>query len=205
MNKKIVTAIILTALLLCVAASLGNVSAGNGNGNGGMSIAWLVTDFSGTPLNGATITIYYSASANGPFAPLSASNVQDILASIDRNPIITAGKNPDHDDGIGLAKIKLNPAPQYYYYAQVTYGSKSWYWPTPENANGQSWCVASSGSPTGFVASGNGVGCGVTTAHITRGPPETHTVPEVPFGPVVAAAAMAVGLVAFVKIRKKTL
>jgi uncharacterized repeat protein (TIGR01451 family) len=145
-----------------------------------VEVSWYVTDTSNAPINGASLTIYWATSPNGPFAIMpydyGETYILDKIANIRRNPIYTGYWNPDHPNG--MAVCDLHPGPGgisgLYFYVRIDYGMYSWYWPvaTSYKPGTPSWGpVAASGSPSGYAAAGPGIGNGPTTAYPTQQPP----------------------------------
>lgn len=55
-----------------------------------VDVTWLILDHNGNPVDGASVTIYYSQSTNGPFTPVPATIVEDQIANVYRNPVFLA-------------------------------------------------------------------------------------------------------------------
>jgi hypothetical protein len=183
-------------------------------------VAWYVTDAAGTPIDGAWLTIYYCRNTTGPFIPVPANDpttyVEDLIAasdgSVHRNPVITGYWNPDKPAGIAFADVHVLSISKYYFYVTINDGSSISYWPTSasikpleDGTPDPTWYpVLAAGSPSGYAASGNGLGTGPTTAFPTCQPP-TNVIPEVPLGPSIAAATMILGLLGYVSVRRRKL
>ena len=205
-------ALLTVAMSICVCTSLvtGFVRPVLANPDP-LNVVWIIQDSTGTPVNGATLEIYNSTSPNGPFTKTPAEVVEDKIGGVFRNPIISGYWNPDHPVGIAWADLHIQAVSSYYFYVVISYQGAVWYWPTAMSykPGDPSWSttylIASTGptrSPSGFVASGNGLGNGVTTAYPTRGPPN-NLIPDVPIGPSVAAVSMIIGFAAYVGIRRR--
>jgi hypothetical protein len=178
-----------------------------------VAVSWLVLDSSGNPIDGAWLTIYYSTSTSGPFTPVPADTVhiyvEDRIPSpyIRRNPVISGYFNPDHDEGVAFADVHVPAVENYCFYVEINYDSMQWYWPiaTSKKPGDPSWDpVMATGSPSGYAASGNGIGNGPTTAYKTRPPPD-KIIPEVPLGPIFASIAMIGAFGAYFGVRKRKL
>lgn len=177
-----------------------------------VNVSWYVTDANGTPLDGASITIYWATYPSGPFTIMPADDentyVQDKLPqpNIKRNPIFTGYWNPDYPHGMAVCDIHPSEGLDgLYFYVEISYNSVTWYWPTAQSQKpgDSSWApVAASGSPTGCAAYGPEIGTGPTTAYPTSGPP-TQVIPEIPLGSVLAAATIIGAFGAFHFSRKR--
>lgn len=197
-------------LLLLTAALLMVVSAPSAKAEP-VNVCWYVTDVSGIPVDGAALTIYWSTSTSGPFTVMPADDgtgnyVEDRIADIRQNPIITGYWNPTYPHGMGNADVHpsggLNGL---YFYVKIEYDAIVEYWPTQNSykPGDPDWTpVAASGSPSGYAAAGPSIGTGPTTAYPTRGPP-LSVIPEVPIGPVMATVSMIAAFGAYFGIRKR--
>lgn len=147
-----------------------------------VSVAWQVL-VGGTPVNGASLTIYYATSNPGAFAIVPAANVLDKVATpnVNQNPIFT-GDYASYS-GIAFANIDetgLGTPSSLWFYVSITYGSETWIWPvaTSTKPGDPTWVpVADSSSPSGYAAQHEGIGNGPTTAFPTS-PPRPPSVPE---------------------------
>ncbi|NWG10440.1 hypothetical protein HXY33_01625 [Candidatus Bathyarchaeota archaeon] len=178
-----------------------------------VAVSWLVKDATGTPIDGAWLTIYYSTSPEGPFTTVPADAgsiyVEDRIANpdVNRNPVISGYWNPDHNTGLAFADVHVPGVEGFYFYVEINYASNTWYWPiaTSIKPGDSSWApVLAPGSPTGYAASGNGIGNGPTTAYPTCPPPD-KVIPEVPLGPLMATTSMIVAFGAYFGLRKRKL
>jgi len=175
-----------------------------------ISVAWLVMDPAGTPVNGASLTIYYATSNPGTFAIIPASNVLDKLPNpnVYRNPIFSGYYNPDLSAGIAFANIiekDLGDPSSLWYYVSITYGSDTWIWPvaTSTKPGDPSWAaVVHPGSPSGYAAYHPGMGNGVTTAYPTR-PPRPPSVPEFSFATPLVTSMGAILFIVGKKVYKR--
>ena len=151
-----------------------------------LNTAWYVTDSSNNTLNGAHLTIYWSTSTSGPFTAMASSVVEDKVAGAYQNPVITGYWNPSHPDGMAVVDLHITHVGNYYFYVKIEYNSLVWYWPTATSTKpgDSSWAsVSASGSPSGYAATGDGLGNGPTTAFSTKGPPvHPPVVPEFGLG-----------------------
>jgi len=166
-----------------------------------LNVAWYVTDSGGNPLDGAGLTIYWSTSPDGPFTSMDPSIVEDKIAGVFQNPVVTGRWTSDHDQGIALADLRITSVSSYYLYSKITDGAQVWYWPvaTSYKPGDLTWePVAASGSPSGYAATGNGFGNGVTTAY------PTDPFQEIPEFPTMAIpVAGVIGLLFFFNHRKR--
>lgn len=185
------------------------------------NVCWLVLDpITFEPINDAWLTIYYSASVGGPYNvvpaydPVTQWHVYDKIADTNQNPIISGYWNPDHVDGLANADLHVTGISGYYFYVKIEkpLGTLIDYWPkadsikpthpewglVPPNTEG---FVSAPGIGAGYVAMGNGLGNGPTTAYPTEIPPPP-VIPEVPFGTIVSFLSMFIVLGGFVGIRR---
>jgi len=189
-----------------------------------VEVCWYVTDISGTPINGASLTIYWSTSTSGPFTVFPAEDALGnyLLDKVNgvttdppgppkmsgpkQNPIISGYWNPTYTAGMAICDLHpIGGLSGLYFYAQIEYDLVVEYWPTATSIKpgDPSWTpVSASGSPSGFAAAGPGIGTGPTTAYPTH-PPPPPVIPEVPLGPVMATVSMMTALVAYVGIRRR--
>jgi len=175
-----------------------------------VSVAWLVMDMTGTPVNGASLTLYYATSNPGTFAVIPASNVLDKLPNpnVNRNPIFSGFYNPDLSAGIAFANIDekdLGTPSSLWYYVSITFGSDTWIWPTATSTKpgDPTWApVIHTGSPSGYAAYHPGVGNGVTTGYPTR-PPPPPSVPEFSFTMPLVTSLGTILLIAAQKVLRK--
>jgi hypothetical protein len=205
--KLSVWSLVITCVILWVMFSASTAKANPDP----VAVSWFVKDAGGTPIDGAWLKIYYSTSPNGPFSLVPANMgsiyVEDRIPDPDvrRNPVISGYWNPDHNKGIAFADVHVPGVGGYYFYVEINYGTNTWYWPiaTSTKPGDPSWVpVLAPGSPTGYAASGNGIGNGPTTAYPTS-PPPNKVVPEVPLGPLMATSSMIAAFVAYVGLRKR--
>jgi hypothetical protein len=177
-----------------------------------VDVCWYVTDISGTPVDGARLTIYWATSPSGPFTMMPADDgtgnyILDRIAGVRQNPVITAYWNPTYPHGMANSDIhpKSESLNGLYFYVKIEYDTVVKYWPTANSykPGDPSWTpVTASGSPSGYAAAGPGIGTGPTTAYPTNGPPPP-VIPEVPLGPVLATATMIGAFGAYAGIRKR--
>jgi len=166
-----------------------------------VNVSWLILDPSGHPLDGASVTIYYSQSTNGPFTPVPATIVEDQIANVFRNPIISGYWNPDHPKGIARADIHVTHLSQWYFYIKINYNNLRGYWPlaTSTKPDHPNWAPVAARTPSGYAAEGNGIGTGPSTAYLAP----SFVIPFIPLGPLAAAASMIVTSGLYVKFRKR--
>jgi hypothetical protein len=174
-----------------------------------VNVSWLILDQNGHPLDGASVTIYYSQSTSGPFTQVPANDlatdtyVKDLIAGHDvrRNPVISGYWNPDYPKGIAFADVHVTHLPKWYFYVKISYGSLYGYWPlatsTKQDAIG--WAPVAASTPTGYAAEGNGTGTGPSTAYLAP----SLVIPFIPLGPLAAASSMIVVSGLHVKFRKR--
>ena len=210
MKTRMAAALILAATVLSLSYTMIAIQKAYANP---VEVSWYVTNTSLTPVDGAKLTVYWSASTNGPFTQMPADGVkiyvEDKIANIKRNPVITGYWNPTYQHGMAVADVHpedgLNGL---YFYVKIEYGSVTEYWPTANSykPGDSTWApVQANGSPTGFAAAGPGIGTGPTTAYPTHRPPQS-VIPEVPLGPAVATASMMGGFgIYFFTRRRRTL
>ena len=169
-----------------------------------LNTGWLVLDNpppAGVPVeDGTEVWIYYSTTGqNGLFTEVPSIYVEDRINGVYQNPIKTGDWNTDHPKGIALCDLKLTAINSYHFYIKiVTASNEIWYWPYSFSTKpgDPSWePVTSTGSPTGYAASGNGMGNGVTTVFKIPGP----YVPELPLGAIGAVVAPIAALAIFKK------
>jgi len=174
-----------------------------------VNVSWLILDPNSNPIDGASVTIYYSQSTNGPFDPVPADDpatntyVVDFIAdpNVRRNPIISGHWNSEHPTGIARADIHVTQLSQWYFYIQINYGNLLGYWPlaTSTKPDEPNWAPVAASTPTGYAAEGNGIGAGPSTAYLAP----SFVIPFVPLGPLAAAASMIITSGLYVKLRKR--
>jgi len=168
-------------------------------------VSWFITDTAGTPIDGAKVKIYWSTSTSGPFKPMDSSIVEDKIAGVFKNPVITGYWNPDHPHGMAVADLHITNVASYFFYVGITFPDgtvQNWPMVDSYKPGDPTWMpVAASGSPSGYAASGNGFGNGPTTAYPNQ-PPPPPVIPEVPFGTVVSFLSMFAVLAGFVGVRR---
>jgi hypothetical protein len=201
-SKRIVLLILaFTSLLVIVALSKVHADPVN--------VTWLILDQNGHPLDGASVTIYYSQSTNGPFIPVPANDlvtktyVLDVIANpqVRRNPIISGYWNLDHPEGIARADVHVTQLSKWYFYIKINYNNLVGYWPlaTSTKPDNPDWAPVKASTPTGYAAEGNGIGTGPSTAYLTP----SLVVPFIPLGPSAAALSMIVTSGLYVNFRKR--
>jgi hypothetical protein len=174
-----------------------------------VNVSWLILDPNDNPIDGASVTIYYSQSTNGPFTPVSADDpatntyVVDFIAdpNVRRNPIISGYWNPTHPKGIARADIHVTQLSKWYFYIKINYGNLLGYWPlaTSTKPDEPNWAPVAASTPTGYAAEGNGIGTGPSTAYLAP----SFVIPFIPLGPLAAAASMIVTSGLYAKLRKR--
>jgi hypothetical protein len=176
-----------------------------------VTVSWLVKDSTSTPVDGASIEVYWATSPSGPFTKMPADDgagtyVEDKIAGVRQNPIYTGYWNPSYPHGMGVCDIHPKGGLDgLYFYVKISYGASVWYWPTATSykPGDPSWApVSASGSPTGYAACGPGIGTGPTTAYPTEHPP-TQVIPEIPLGSIVAAVSMVAAFGAYFGLRRR--
>ena len=174
-----------------------------------VEVSWYVTGVSGTPIDGASLTIYWSTSTSGPFAPVPADSpdvyVYDKIANVKQNPIATGYWNPEMPHG--MAVCALHPKgglAGLYFYVEITASGSTWYWPvaTSTKPGSPSWTpVAATGSPSGYAADiGTGPGTAYPTCGLLSSP---FVIPEAPGGPVMAVVSMTIAFWAYLMVQKR--
>ena len=201
-SKRMTTLILAFAALLLIVA-LPKVYADPVN------VSWLILDQNGHPLDGASVTIYYSQSTSGPFTPVpkddQATNtfVLDMIADpqVRRNPIISGYWNLDHPKGIARADVHVTQLANWYFYVKISNGSLLGYWPlaTSTKPDNLGWAPVAASTPTGYAAEGNGIGTGPSAAYLAP----SLVIPFIPLGPLAAASSMIVVSGLYVKFRKR--
>jgi len=174
-----------------------------------VTVSWLILDQNGHPLDGASVTIYYSQSTTGPFTPVPANDqatntyVKDLIAgqNVRRNPIISGYWNQDHPKGIAFADVHVTQLSKWYFYIKINYNNLVGYWPlaTSTKPDNPDWAPVKASTPTGYAAEGNGIGTGPSTAYLTP----SLVVPFIALGPSAAALSMIVTSGLYVKFRKR--
>jgi hypothetical protein len=178
-----------------------------------VNVAWYVTDAGGTPIDGASLTIYWATSPGGPFTVMPEDDpdgtyVLDRIPDPDvkQNPIYTGYKNPEYPHGMAICDVHPKEGLEgLYFYVEINYDSVVEYWPTATSykPGEPGWePVEASGSPSGYAAAGPGIGTGPTTAYPTR-PPPPHVIPEVPLGSVMATVSMIIAFGAYFGLRRR--
>ena len=203
MGSKRMIILILAFTSLLVIVALPKVHADPVN------VSWLILDQNGHPLDGASVTIYYSQSTTGPFTPVPANDpatntfVKDLIAgqNVRRNPIISGYWNSEHPKGIARADVHVTQLANWYFYVKINYGSLHGYWPlaTSTKPGNPDWAPVAASTPTGYAAEGNGIGTGLSNAYLTP----SLVIPFVPLGPLAAALSMIVTSGLYVKFRKR--
>jgi hypothetical protein len=203
MGSKKMTILVLAFTALLVILALPKVYANPVN------VSWLILDQNGHPLDGASVTIYYSQSTSGPFTPVPADDpatntyVLDMIADpqVRRNPVISGYWNPDHPEGIARADVHVTQLGKWYFYIKINYDSLLGYWPlaTSTKPDTPGWAPVAASTPSGYAAEGSGIGTGPSIAHLAP----TFVVPFVPLGPLAAGASMIVTSGLYVKFRKR--
>lgn len=174
-----------------------------------VNVSWLILDQNGHPIDGASVTIYYSESTNGPFTPVPADDpttntyVLDMIADpqVRRNPVISGYWNPDHPNGIARADIHVTQLSKWYFYIKINCGSLRGYWPleTSTKPEDPDWAPVAASTPSGYAAEGNTIGTGPSTAYLVP----SFVIPFVPLGTLAAATSMIVTSGLYVKLRKR--
>jgi hypothetical protein len=157
-----------------------------------VNVSWLILDPNRNPIDGASVTIYYSQSTNGPFDPVPSNDpetktyVLDFIAdpNVRRNPIFSGYWNPEHPKGIARADIHVTQLSQWYFYIKINYRNLLGYWPlaTSTKPNDPDWAPVAASTPTGYAAKGNGIGTGVSSAYLAP----SFVIPFIPLGPLAA-------------------
>lgn len=174
-----------------------------------VNVSWLILDQNGHPLDGASVTIYYSQSTSGPFIPVPANDlatntyVKDLIAdqNVRRNPIISGPWNSQYPKGIAFADVHVTQLSKWYFYIKINYGSLLGYWPlaTSTKPDNPGWAPVVASTPSGYAAEGNGIGTGPSTAYLAP----SLVIPFIPLGPLAAASSMIVISGLYVKFRKR--
>ncbi|MCW3986469.1 MAG: hypothetical protein NWE91_08720 [Candidatus Bathyarchaeota archaeon] len=149
-----------------------------------VEVSWYVTEVSGTPIDNASLTIYWANSTTGNFTVMPADDgagtyVYDKIADVRQNPIFSGYWNPNYTHGRAVCDI--HPAgglSGLYFYVEIEYESAVWYWPvkTSYKPGDPAWQpVNASESPSGYAAAGPGIGTGPTTAYPTQPTPEVES------------------------------
>ena len=201
-SKRMTTLILAFAALLVIVA-LPKVYADPVN------VSWLILDQNGHPLDGASVTIYYSQSTSGPFTPVPADDaatntyVLDMIADpqVRRNPIISGHWNSQYPKGIARADVHVTQLSKWYFYIKINCGSLLGYWPlaTSTKQDDTGWAPVAASTPTGYAAEGNGIGTGPSTAYLAP----SLVIPFIPLGPLAAASSMIAVSGLYVKFRKR--
>ena len=174
-----------------------------------VNVSWLILDPNSNPIDGASVTIYYSQSTNGPCDPVPADDpatntyVVDFIAdpNVRRNPIISGHWSSEHPTGIARADIHVTQLSQWYFYIQINYGNLLGFWPLAPSTKPDEpdWHPVLALTPSGYAAEGNGIGAGPSTAYLAP----SFVIPFVPLGPLAAAASMIITSGLYVKLRKR--
>lgn len=181
-----------------------------------VEICWYVTDASGTPQNGASLTIMWAISPDGPFKKMPHDDPEGTYIidripdpDIRQNPIYTGDWNPDYPSGMAVSEV--HPAgglSGLYFYVEIEYDSVTEYWPTAASykPGDPTWePVAATGSESGYAAAGPGIGTGPTTAYPTGPCPPPGVIPEVPLGSIMASVTIVVAFAAYFGLRRQKL
>ena len=166
-----------------------------------VNVSWLILDPNGNPIDGACVTIYYSESTSGGFTPVPATIVEDMIANVYRNPIISGYGNPAHPKGIARADIHVTQLSQWYFCIKINYGNMLGYWPlsTSTKPDEPDWTPVPASTPSGYAAKGNGIGTGMSSAYLAP----SFVILFIPLGPLAAASSMIVTSGLYVKLRKR--
>lgn len=176
-------------------------------------VSWYVTDIDSTPINNATLTIYWATSPDGPFTIMpkddgAGTYVYDKIADVKQNPVYTGYWNPTYPNGMAVCDIHpMSGLAGLYFYVKITYDSVVEYWPTATSykPGDPSWePTLATGSPSGYAAAGPGIGTGPTTAYPTV-PCPPHVIPEAPLGSIMAAVSMIIAFGFFFVLRRPKL
>ena len=174
-----------------------------------VNVTWLILDPNGHPIDGASVTIYYSQSTSGPFTPVPADDpatntyVLDMIANprVRRNPIISGYWNSEHPKGVARADVHVTQLSKWYFYIKINYGNLLGYWPlaTSTKPDNPDWAPVAASTPSGYAAEGNGIGTGPSNAYLVP----SFVIPFIPLGTLAAAASMIVTTGLYVKFRKR--